>query len=51
LSLSLSYALISPRVIPTYRSLYGETRVAQTSGPLSGVAGSWLACSRGNVEI
>jgi hypothetical protein len=51
LSLNLGYTLILLRVIFIYRSPYGEARVAQTSGLQSGVAGLWLARSRGILEF
>jgi hypothetical protein len=37
------------RIILVYRSSYGGARIAQTSKPLSGVMGPWLARSRGNI--
>jgi hypothetical protein len=51
LSLNLGYTLIPLRIIFTYKSPYGGARVAQTSRLQSGVAGLWLARSKGILEF
>jgi hypothetical protein len=38
-------------IISDYRSPYGDAYVAQTSGPLNGAAGPWLAHNRKNIRI